>query len=60
MPSVTAKTPDGRTVEVHTYAGDALGEDYALEDIVENLAVGRMDGNAFVIERRQLREMETL
>lgn len=60
MPSVTARTPDGRVVEVHAYAGDELGEDYALEDIVENLAIGRMDGDAFVVERRQLRELETL
>lgn len=60
MASVTAKAPDGRVVEVHAYAGEELGEDYALGDIVENLGVGRMDGDAFVIERRQLRELETL
>jgi hypothetical protein len=60
MASVTAKAPDGRIVEVHVYAGDELGEDYALGDIVEDLAIGRMDGDAFVIERRQLRELETL
>ncbi len=51
MASVTAKAPDGRIVTVHEYAGDELGEDYALGDIVENLAIGRMDGDAFVIER---------
>jgi hypothetical protein len=60
MAAVTAKAPDGRIVEVHAYAGEELGEDYALGDIVANFAIGRMDGDAFVIERRQLRELETL
>ena len=60
MASVTAKTPDGRAVTVHEYAGEELGEDYALSDIVDNFALGRMDGEALVIDRRQLRELETL
>ena len=60
MASVTAMAPDGRAVTVHEYAGDELGEDYALADIVANFALGRMDGDALVIDRRQLRELETL
>lgn len=60
MASVTATAPDGRILVVHEYAGDELGEDYALADIVEDLAIGRMDGDTFVIERASLRELETL
>ncbi len=60
MAAVTATAPDGRVVTVHEYAGAELGEDYALDDIVTNFALGRMEGEALVIDRAGLRELETL
>ncbi|CAN0344714.1 unnamed protein product [Phaeothamnion confervicola] len=59
MASVTTRAPDGSVVRVHEYAGDELGEDYALADIVANFALGRMDGAALLLDRRELRELET-
>ncbi|MBI3503441.1 MAG: hypothetical protein HY059_01265 [Proteobacteria bacterium] len=60
MARVTARAPDGGIVAVHDYAGAELGEDYSLADIVTNFALGRMEGEALVIDRRSLRELETL
>ena len=60
MAGVTARAPDGTIVTVHEYAGEALGEDYSLSDIVDNFSLGRMEGEALVIDRRQLHELETL
>ncbi|MCA3246331.1 MAG: hypothetical protein ING29_07625 [Azospirillum sp.] len=53
-----AIAPDGTPVFVHDYAGEALGEDYALADVVENFALGRFEGDVLVLTRKELRDMK--
>lgn len=55
-----AIAPDGSLVFVHDYAGEALGEDYALADVVENFGLGRLDGETLTLTRKELRDMKNL
>lgn len=55
-----ALAPDGTPVFVHDYAGEALGEDYALADVVGNFGLGRFDGEALTLTRKELRDMKNL
>lgn len=55
-----ALAPDGTLVFVHDYAGEALGEDYALADVVGNFGLGRFDGEALTLTRKELRDMKNL
>ena len=55
-----AIAPDGSLVFVHEYAGEELGEDYTLADVVENFALGKFDGDTLTLTRKELRDMKNL
>jgi hypothetical protein len=55
-----ALAPDGTLVFVHDYAGEELGEDYALADIVENFSLGTFENDTLVLTRKELRDMKNL
>ena len=55
-----ALAPDGTLVFVHDYAGEELGEDYALADVVENFGIGKFEGETLVLTRKELRDMKNL
>jgi hypothetical protein len=55
-----ALAPDGTLVFVHEYAGEALGEDYALADMAENFGLGTFDGEILILTRKELRDMKNL
>ena len=58
MAAVTTRNPDGTALTVHVYAGEELGEDYALADIVEAFALGTLDADgALALTRRELRDL---
>lgn len=55
-----ALAPDGALVFVHEYAGEELGEDYALADMVENFGIGKFEDGTLVLTRKELRDMKNL
>ena len=58
MPSVTVLKPDGTALTVHVYAGEELGEDYSLTDIVDAFALGTPAGDgALAFTRKELRDL---
>ena len=55
-----AIAPDGSLVFVHEYAGEELGEDYTLADVVGNFSLGKFDGDTLTLTRKELRDMKNL